>query len=195
MACHTMNMPFMALDLKDPTSVVAESSGHNRDSFPKWSVITYEFPALGDRPALTMTWHDGGKLPPAELFGGVEIPRSGVLMVGEKDKLLAPRDYCETGYKLLSGATPPNVDFTPSPGHFKELVQAIQGGSPARSNFPDYASQLTETVLLGNLAVWAAPEPGSKGKKIEWDAANLKATNAPEVEEIIRPSFREGYTV
>jgi hypothetical protein len=61
------------------------------------------------------------------------------------------------------------------------------------SNFPDYAAPLTETILLGNLAVWAAPSKDEMGKKIEWDAKNLKATNAPEVEEIIRPKYREGY--
>ena len=39
------------------------------------------------------------------------------------------------------------------------------------SNF-DYAGRLTETVLLGNLAMRA-------GQKIEWDAKNLKVTNVP----------------
>jgi predicted dehydrogenase len=195
MACHTLNMPFWALELRNPTSVVAESSGHNRDSYPKWSIINFEFPATENRAPLTLTWYDGGKLPPGELFQGKEIPKSGVLIVGDKDTLLAPRDYCETGFQLLSGGTQPKVEFEESPGHFKELVIAIQGGPPAKSNFPDYASALTETVLLGNLAVWAAPEAGSPGKKIEWDAVNLKATNAPEVEELIRPSYREGYSV
>src|ERR671922_2108461 len=49
MACHTMNLPYMALDLRDPVSVEADSSGHNKDSFPKWSVIRYSFPARGKR--------------------------------------------------------------------------------------------------------------------------------------------------
>jgi hypothetical protein len=48
---------------------------------------------------------------------------------------------------------------------------------------------------LGNLAVWAAPEAGSPGKKIDWDAKNLKATNAPEVEPLVRPVYRAGYTL
>jgi len=195
MACHTLNMPFWALDLRDPTSVVAESSGHNRDSFPKWSIIKYEFPATESRPAVTLTWYDGGKKPPAELFGGEPIPKSGVLIVGEKDTALAPRDYCEIGYKLLSGNKQPRSDYERSPGHFKELVNAIKGGPPATSNFGEYSGPLTETVLLGNLAVWAAPEPGSPGAKIAWDAKNLKATGAPDLEELIRPTFREGYSV
>src|SRR5436305_12950194 len=64
MACHTMNMPFMGLDLRDPLSVEAESSGTNKDSYPKWSIIRYTFAARGERPSLTMTWYDGGKKPP-----------------------------------------------------------------------------------------------------------------------------------
>ena len=195
MACHTVNMPYMALDLRDPTSVVAESSGHNRDSYPKWSVIRYEFPANDKRPALVMTWYDGGKLPPAELFKGVEIPKSGTLLVGEKDTLLARGDYAEFGYKLLSGTEPPAGEKIQPPYHFKSFTEAIRGVAPACSNFPDYAGPLTETILLGNLAVWAAPEPGTPGKKIEWDAKNLQATNAPEVEELIRPTFRAGYSI
>ena len=193
MACHTVNMPFMALDLRDPTAVQAETSGHNRDSYPKWSIIKYEFPANANRPALVMTWYDGGKKPSPDLFDGQEVSETGVVLIGDKGKLFAPGDYCEKGYKLLGGATDPVVEFEKSPGHFEEFANAIKGGPPARSNFANYSGPLTETILLGNLAVWAAPEAGSQGKKIEWDAKNLKPTNAPEVESIVTPVYREGY--
>ncbi len=193
MACHTVNMPFMALDLRDPTAVQAETSGHNRDSYPKWSIIKYEFPANANRPALTMTWYDGGKKPSPDLFDGQEVSETGVLLIGDKGKLFAPGDYCEKGYKLLGGATDIAVEFETSLGHFVEFAKAIKGGPPARSNFANYSGPLTETILLGNLAVWAAPEAGSQGKKIEWDAKNLKPTNAPEVESIVTPVYREGY--
>ena len=49
MACHTVNMPFAALGLRDPVSVQAETSGHNGDSYPKWSKIVFEFPATAAR--------------------------------------------------------------------------------------------------------------------------------------------------
>ena len=65
----------------------AETSGHNRDSYPKWSVIKFDFPANADRPALVMTWYDGGKKPPVELFDGVPMSDTGVLLIGEKGKL------------------------------------------------------------------------------------------------------------
>jgi hypothetical protein len=43
-------------------------------------------------------------------------------------------------------------------------------------------------VLLGNLAVWC-------GKRVEWDAKNVKATNAPEAEPLVRPTYRKGYSL
>ncbi len=193
MACHTVNMPFMALDLRDPTAVVAETSGHNRDSYPKWSIIAYDFPANESRPGLKMVWYDGGKKPPTELFEGEPVSDTGALIIGENGKLFAPGDYCENGFKILGGPTAPEVEFEESPGHFQEFARAIKGGPAARSNFADYSGPLTETILLGNLAVWAAPEAGSPGKKIEWDSKNLKATNAPEVDVVVTPTYREGY--
>jgi len=210
MACHTFNMPFMALMLRDPTSVQAITSGHNKETYPKWSIIDYDFPALGDRPAVKVVWYDGGKLPEQSLFTGFpgevkkneagaeeQLPfktaSSGVLVIGEKDVLYAPGDYCEKGFTLKSGTKPGDVEFEKSPGHFQEWVRAIQGGPPARSNFPDYAGPLTETILLGNLAVWAADAPETRGKKIDWDPASLLATNAPEVEHVVRPKYREGW--
>jgi predicted dehydrogenase len=185
MACHTMNLAFMALDLRDPISVEADTSGHNRDSYPKWSVIRYAFPAHGERPALTLTWYDGGKRPSADLLDGRQPGISGSLLIGTKNKLLSGGDN-GGGYRLLGNVADPAVDFPKSPGHFAEFARAIKGGERPMSNFSDYAGPLTETVLLGNLAVWA-------GRKVEWDAKALKATNAPELEPLIRPQYRKGY--
>ncbi|MFN3648972.1 MAG: Gfo/Idh/MocA family protein [Armatimonadota bacterium] len=186
MACHTMNMPFMALDLRHPISVQAETSGHNQDSYPKWSVIGYEFPATEARPALTLFWYDGGKMPSADLLEGQKQESSGALVIGEKGKLYSPGDSGNNRV-LLGGVRDVEVSYPQSPGHFEEWVRAIRGGEPAMSNFPGYASPMTETVLLGNLAVWA------NGKKVEWDAKNLKATNAPEVAHVIRKPYRKGW--
>ena len=207
MACHTFNMPFMALNLRDPSSVQAITSGHNKETYPKWSMIDYEFPSLGDRTAVKVKWYDGGKRPDQVLFEGFgerdkegnqkpfNLAGSAVLVVGEKDSLYAPGDYCENGFKLKSGSAPTAAAFQKSPGHFAEYVNAIRGGAAAMSNFPDYAGPLTETILLGNLAVWAAEVPDVIGKKIEWDPIKLVATNAPEVEAVIRPPYRDGWKV
>jgi len=182
MGCHNINMVFMGLDLRDPISVEAESSGHNKDSFPAWSIVTYQFAATSNRPALKMVWYDGGKLPNADICGGEKPSKGGgSLVIGEKGMLFGDG-------KLLGGAKPVDVKFPESPGHFTEWVRAIQKGEPAMSNFPDYAGPLTETVLLGNLAVWA-------GQKVEWDAQEMKAKNVSGLETLIKPVYRKGYTL
>ena len=156
MACHTMNLPYMALDLRNPAAVQAESGGHNRDGFPSWSKIAYEFPALGGRPALKLFWYDGGRRPDKALFEDKPLQPTGSLIIGDKGKLYAPGDYAEKEMYWLGGIAVPDVKWVRSPGHFQEWIRAIRGGEPATSNFPDYAGPLTETVLLGNLAVWVA---------------------------------------
>ena len=195
MACHTLNMPFMALNLRDPLSVQATTSGHNKETFPSWSIIDYEFGELDGRAPLKFVWYDGGKKVDPALLGGQKLADSGCLVIGDKDSLYAPGDYAEREILLLGGAALPKVEFPQSPGHFEEWTRAIKGGPPAMSNFADYAGGLTETVLLGNLAVWAADQPEAAGKKIQWDAAKLTATNAPEVAEIIKPAYHNGYSL
>jgi len=193
MACHTVNMPYMALNLRDPIAVQAECSGHNKDSYPKWSIITFDYPAQGKRPPVKLFWYDGGKKPDADLLEGKKMEGSGCLVIGEKGKLYGPGDYCERGVSLLGGVHMPKVKWTESPGHFEEWVLAIKGAEAPRSNFAGYSGGLSETILLGNLAVWAAAS--GKGEKVQWDAKNLKATNMPELDAVIKPTYRAGYTL
>ena len=82
---------------------MAETSGHNKQSYPSWSIIQYEFAATDKRPAVKMTWYDGGKRPPLELLEGAEINESGSLLIGEKGKLYSPGSDGNT-MKLLGGA-------------------------------------------------------------------------------------------
>ena len=115
----------------------------------------------------------------------IDLSRS--VVVGDKGKLWG---YTE----LMGGAEPVDVEFPPSPGHFEEWVRAIKGGEPAMSNFPDYASPLSEVVLAGCLAVWVAALEGL-GEKIEWDTANMKAKNVEGLESLVKPIYRAGYTL
>ena len=83
----------------------------------------------------------------------------------------------------------PDVEVDVSPGHMAEFARAALGGKPARSNFPDYSGPLTETVLLGNLAIWA------NGPKLEWDARNMKVKGSNEYDALIRPNYRKNWTL
>ena len=85
------------------------------------------------------------------------------------------------------GFTPPPKTLPVSPGHYDEWLIACRGGTPAMSNF-DYASRLTETVLLGNVAI-------RSGKKIEWDAEKMTVTNAPEAQRFVKREYRKGWSL
>jgi predicted dehydrogenase len=216
MACHMLTVPFAACGLRDPVSVVARTTGHDFDSFPASSIIKFEFPETAERPAIPFWWYDRkGNKPPREVFekwGVGEVANSGVLVEGEKGAFLTSDDYCRT-YDL-KGVAKTRVDFEKAEAvsesndvnHMFELFKAKRAGDPsiAKSNFVDRAGPLTETILLGNLAVWAAAAGGPDGamgdwgEKVEWDAANLAVTNleslrTPRVADLVKPVYSPGY--
>jgi len=184
--CHCMNLPFAALDLRDPIAVQAQTSGHNRDSFPSWSIVTYEFGQRGKRAPLKLFWYDGGKVPSQDIAPTLKYPPNGCLIVCEQAVLYAAAEYAGS-VEIIGQGPMPAIDVDISPGHFAEWVRAIQGGKPAMSNFPNYAGPLTETVLLGNLAVWA------DGPRVEWDARKMAVKGTNEFDKLIRPPRRPGW--
>jgi len=188
MGCHIFNMPFMALDLRDPISVQAETSRHNRDSFPAWAIVHYEFGERNGRAPLALHWHDGGKRPAASLAPGFEFGGNGVIVVCEKATIYSP-DESNTTFHIVGGASMPDIKITESPGHMAEFALACKGGPPAVSNIVDYSGPLTETVLLGNLAIWA------NGPRLEWDARAMKVKGTDEFDSLIRPTYRPGWSV
>ncbi len=215
MACHQLTVPFASCGLRDPISVQAKTTGHDFDSFPASSIIKFEFPETAERPAIPFWWYDRkGNKPPAEVFKkwGIEnVADSGVLIVGEKGAFYSSDDYC--GKYELKGVQKVSVDFERAENkgsndvnNMYELFRAKMAGDPkiCKSNFIDRAGPLTETILLGNLAVWAAAKGGDKGEmgewgeKVEWDAKNLMVTNlaslkTPGVADLIKPVYRGDY--
>ena len=155
MACHTMNMPFMALDLREPDRGRSPDLGpQQRDAIPGGrSSSTSSRPTTSGRP-VSMTWYDGKKLPPVELFEKVQWPKeaikdgpkgdkaekfetaiSGALIIGDKGTLYSPGDYADKFY-LPEGMDKPKVEFERSPGHFVEFARAIKEGKPRHVELP-----------------------------------------------------------
>lgn len=194
MAVHNADPAFFALDLGAPSAVEAETSEVNSDTFPVWNIIKYEFPAQGDRPAVTMTWYDGAKLPPrpAELGEGRELGSNGILFIGDQGKMLggshagAPRLLPESRMKEV-GAPPKTLPR--SPGHHKEWIAACKAGKPedAKSGFW-YAGPFVEALLVGNLAVRLQ-------KRVEWDGQKMRSPNCPEADNFITKFYRADYDV
>ncbi len=201
MACHTINIAAMALELFDPETIeVLDTSGIvDNASYPVWSIIQTKFGPRNGRGPVTLTWYDGGsKLPEnkrtyKDKLYGERASNSGLLLVGEKGSFFTRNDYGAEHTLLprdqFKDYKKPESKLPRSPGHFTEWVEAIKTGDPrkALSNF-DYAAQLTETVLLGVVALKA-------GKKIEWDAAGMRAKNCSYADEFIRRDYRKGYSI
>ncbi len=189
--CHSMAPVFYALDLKYPTSIQSETSGTFDDCAPAWSIITYEFPARGEKPPVKLVWYDGKKLPPrpAELEAERNLKDNGTLLYGDNGKILfdgLPRIIPEAKMKAFVRPEP-SIPRIPKGDHFEDFFIACRGSRPASSNF-DFAGPLAETVLAGNVAIRV-------GKRLEWDGPNMKATNAPEADKYIRRSYRDGWRV
>jgi predicted dehydrogenase len=208
MACHTANMAFMALKLGSPLTVEAKDVvGLNSETYPTQAHVIWEFPARGDMVPLTMHWYEGQRggrkmLPPEALLGkllkpGEKLADSGSILVGDKGILFSPNDYgasyrligegVEEAAKKVEQKLPRNGKG--DQGMKEEWARAIMEGKPsiAMSNF-GYAGLLTETILLGNVAMRA-------GKKLNFDAQSLKFTNDSEANKLLHYEYRKGWTL
>ena len=206
MGCHVLDAPYWALKLGYPTSVEASASIYvpeitwdkpvNTESYPRASIVRYEFGARGDMPGVKLTWYDGGLMPPrpAELEEDRQMGNKlgGVIFVGEKGKIMGgsrggagARIIPESKMKEYNR---PAKTIARSPGHHAEWVNACKTGQSAGSNF-DYAGPLTEVVLLGNIALCMMH------KKLYYDGPSMKVTNLPEANEYIQRQYRQGWTL
>ncbi|TWU41201.1 Inositol 2-dehydrogenase [Novipirellula aureliae] len=218
MACHTTNMPVMALKLWDPIAMtgIKNPGIFEGETYPNSSALMFEFPEREGLPACKLFWYDGGELPsddvlaqlPSSFKKRIEAQKaggrktSGALLVGSKGSLFSPDDY-SSKYHLLPeddfadfeapAQTLPRVPFNGDVDqrHKWEFVESVKGQyEPGpMSNF-SYAGRLTETILAGNLTMRA-----KAGQRIEWDAKTLSSPNVPEVNEFVRRDYRAGWEV
>ena len=143
---------------------------------------------------MKLTWYDGGLLPPRpeahpanKGFGG-----NGSFLLGDKGTIMHG-SHGAGGFKLLPNSKLRGLDHPPRTidrveGHHRDWINACKGGKPASSNF-DYGGPLTEMVLLGVIAM-QVPDT-----KLTWDAQKLEFTNSPEATELVRPTYREGWSL
>lgn len=197
MGVHNLDTAYWALELGLPESAeVLDSAPKTNDCPPLWSRIQLNFSSQGGKRAVKMLFYDGGKHPPAELFHGEEIPTNGSLVIGSKGTLFTRTWHGGENASDMFLLLPKKefVDYkAPTPTlprtkeHHFEFIQACKGGPPAQSPF-SYAARLTETLLVGQLAL-------RTGKRIEWDAKNMQARGVKEADPYIHPHFRKGWSV
>lgn len=190
--CHDMDAATWAFNLHAPESVEIHPAGYSdEDIAPYGEIGYYLFTVRGEQPPLKLTWYSGGLRPPHHemLPENYALSPRGTIFVGEKGIILneggdyAPKLFPES---LDTSFTPPEPTLARSNGHYRDWVDAIKGGPAASSSF-DYATRLTEITLLGVLSLRLG------GKKIYWDAENMKAKGLPAADAFIREPVRKGW--
>ncbi len=196
--CHVIDPVFWALDLGAPKSVRAQAKDYDPsahgDTFPKGSIVTFEFEAKGNRGPVKLIWHDGmEKIPrPDDLEPGRNVPGTGAIVIGDRGKIMygshgagGVRMFPEEKMKAYQrpARTLPRVK-----DHFTDWLDAIRNGTKAGSDF-DYGGPLTEIALLGVIATRRL------GQTLEWDGAKKRFTNCDEANLHLHPPYREGWTL
>ena len=230
--CHLIDIPFRTLGLKYPTDAECSvgavytkmwNPDYHPEGCPASSFITLHFDATEkSKSRIEMTWSDGGIRPghpdiiPANNDIGGQGSNNGVLIIGEKGIIstnindsspLMPKLYMNDGTTEF-GPEVENFD-EPEYGHHRMWVDACKAGYASKehkaltSSF-DYAGPMTETVLMGNLAIrsYMLRKENSKGKmeffarkKLLWDGENMRITNLEEANQFVGRAYREGWEV
>lgn len=203
MGCHILDPSFWALKLGHPTSVQATTThwekGVETETFPRASIVRYEFPARGKMPPVSLAWYDGRLMPPVprDFAPGQTFDSNGALLIGEKGTImhkshgagnltLLPKSYAAE-YKQPPRKLPRVKSGNGA--HEQDWIRACKDGRPASSNFVEYGGALTEMVLLGVLAMRL------KDRKLLWDGAAFRFTNDEEANALVNPPYNNGWTL
>ena len=227
MGCHLIDSPFRVLGLDYPTAVECSiGSVFIKDWTPEYipegcppsSRVEIKFPATkANKTPVKMTWHDGGLRPfhpdliPANDPLGDDDSTNGVLMIGTKGVMTCgtygkvPKVYLKGGGKLEmpKGAHETKYTAMPEFGHQVAWTDACKAGFASKehkaltSSF-DYSGPLTETVIMGNLAIRAYTyrTKTEKGfdfpgrKQLLWDGKSMKITNFEEGNQFVKRNYR-----
>ena len=118
-------------------------------------------------------------------------PDGGVLFVGSKGVLMHetygdnPRMWPDDIFEKAKAVPKTLERITVS--HEANWSDACKGKNKASSPF-EYAARLTETMLLGIVALRAG-----QSKKILYDGAAMKVTNLPDVNQWLTREYRPGW--
>ncbi len=203
MGAHTMDLAWNAIDAGLPVSAVANmtsSEKFNPDVTPVELEATFEHPANAWRPAIRVTWYQGGVMPDSPK-PSIDLRKigHGVMFTGTKgwliadfnSRMLIPSDKeGDLSYykRRASADLIPNMGGPAAKGSSifqREWIDACKGGLKTSCDFV-YGGDLIEQMLLGLVAYRV-------GKRIEYDGAAGRVTNAPEANAFLRRKYRPGW--
>ena len=148
----------------------------------------YEFGPRGELPPVRLVWYQGNVKPDRWNQREIEQTPNGTLFVGRKGmlhvdgqrRMLLPQ-------KTFDGFVPPTPTLPSVASHYAEWIDACKGRGRALADF-EYSGWLTESNHLGNVAYRV-------GKKLLWDTAAMRASNAPEADPFLRREYRKGWSL
>lgn len=226
MGCHFIDVPYRALKLTSPVSAEASATqvwsgdffeADYADSCPPSSMVHLQFPARDEMPPVEMIWYDGGLLPkrPKELLPNEKMGTwdGGIIFEGSRGKMMCDifgenptlLPTAEMNFFKAPEETLPRVKGT----HQENFFDVIKNGGTTSSPF-DYAGPLTESILMGNLAVRcynykvlkAGKQPGDwdpynyPGRvNLLWDAQQMKVLNYDYANQFVKSEYRKGWSL
>ncbi|PHS06241.1 MAG: dehydrogenase [Blastopirellula sp.] len=192
MGCHIIDPVVWSLDLGPAKSVSYVGPKPMAETFPKSEVLKYKFPGTQYTAGkqFTLTWHDGGKLPPlkgSHVPSNVDVPPNGVMFIGEKGTILCahgrtPVVYAEDQSVMTGLPTVAGLD------HYGVWVDGIKSGKTPNSSFA-YAGPMTETVLLGVVAARMG------AGELKWDSKKMAFTNSDKANQFVHHQYRSGWEI
>ena len=194
MGSHTMDLAWNAIDADTATSAMGEGDEFNPDVTPVKLKTTFEIPANDWRPAVGLSWYQGGAMPKGPK-GYIDLNRigHGAMFKGSKGFIIA--DFSsrivvpfgnDSDFTYYNKRTKEKV--IPNMGHFQqEWIDACKGDLKTSCNF-DYGGKMIETMLLGLVAYQA-------GEKIEYDPAKGTVVGNSKANGLLSRKYRAGWTL
>ncbi len=194
MGSHTMDLVWNAIDAGLPTSAEAKGDPFNPEVTPVELEATFGIPANDWRPALRVSWYQGGAMPKSprpyidlnKIGHGAMVEGSrGFLIADFRSRMIVPhgKDADMTYYK------PRGKDkVIPPMGNFqKEWISACKGDRKTSCDF-DYAGTMIEMMLLGLVAY-------RTGGKLAYDGAEGRVTNSAKANDLLSRTYRQGWVL
>ena len=194
MGAHTMDLAWNAIDAEFPLTATAKGDPYNPEVTPVELEMCFEHPANDWRPGIRVYWHQGGSMPhPPRKYVDLDKISHGVMFKGSEGFVIADfnsRIILPLGKNgdLTYYKPRPKEEQEPKIDHFiGEWINACKGDLKTACDF-DYGSKIAEQMMLGLVAYRA-------GKKLEYDGASGRVTNCPEANELLKRTYRKGWTL
>ncbi len=194
MACHIMDVPYMALELTAPRTVRCVSPDATADEYPTQESIQMVFPGtaktVGDLP---FDWYDGGRRPDFAAIGlpvDLKLPNNdgAAIVVGEGGTLVQPCDSAPPMIFRDGKQVTVELPKAETTNHWHDWVNACLGRGTARAPF-QIAGRLCEVLSLGAIS------SRFDKKTLEYDAGRGAITNDTDANGWLNRPYRQGWAV